>query len=134
MRHGEKEMNTLERDNFRLRLVPEAHPPLAALRWFFQAHGVAFSTVLSSPFWRCRETAAEIAGRHALEPGLCETLNESCGLRDGSGQVGRLETLVAKVSGAVSDAADPWEESYFGANVAGPRLPHVPWAVNKMYM
>eukprot|EP00928_Gymnodinium_smaydae_P044383 TRINITY_DN29610_c0_g1_i1.p1 TRINITY_DN29610_c0_g1~~TRINITY_DN29610_c0_g1_i1.p1 ORF type:complete len:312 (+),score=60.27 TRINITY_DN29610_c0_g1_i1:108-938(+) len=85
MRHGVKQENVLTRDNFTTELVGEGLAALAALRLYLDAHGVAFRTVLSSPFLRCRQTAAALAPRHLVEPGLSEVLSEKCGLRDGSG-------------------------------------------------
>ena len=120
MRHGEKTKNTPSRDNFALALVPEAYDQLKVLRRFLEAHEVAFGTVLASPFLRCRQTASALAPSHGLEPGLAETMNVQCGLRDGSGAPGPLETIVGKVAGVVDDtnyAAQP-------ADLVGERVAH----------
>jgi broad specificity phosphatase PhoE len=104
-RHGKKQDNTPQADNFGLELLPEAYEPLAVLRAFLDTHnGVEFSTVLSSPFLRCRQTASALSSCDiGLEPGLSESLNVKCGLRDGSGVAGPLALLVAKMNVVLSE-------------------------------
>ena len=94
MRHGPKETNTADRDNFQLMLLPEAHDALRELHAFLEAHAVTFSAVLSSPYRRCRETAAAVApsSMPVIEPGLSEVLGVKHGLRDGRGGAGSLHS------------------------------------------
>ena len=85
MRHGIKQENLLSRDNYSTELRPEGIKALAVLRTYLDEHGVRFASTLSSPFLRCRQTAEVLVPHHQIEPGLAETLNDRCGLRDGSG-------------------------------------------------
>lgn len=103
MRHGLKEANTPDRDNFELALLPEAYDGLKVLRAYLEAHDIRIRTVLTSPFRRARETAAFIApsAKTIIEPGLCEVLSDNCGLLDGSGGPGTLTHLIKRVENVV---------------------------------
>ena len=99
MRHGPKETNTPDRDNLTLILLPEAHEALQVLRAYFEAHAVTFSAVLSSPYTRCRATAAAVvpSAAPAIEPGLSEVLGSKHGLRDGNGGAGSLQLTRSRI-------------------------------------
>ena len=100
VRHGPKECNTKDADNFELALLPEAHAALETIRAYFDAHNTQFDTVLSSPFRRCRETASRLTPSCAvsIEPGLSECLSEGHGLRGSSS----LEILIGRIQGVMN--------------------------------
>ena len=105
MRHGIKQENLLSRDNYSTELRPEGIKALAVLRTYLDEHGVRFASTLSSPFLRCRQTAEVLVPHHQIEPGLAETLNDRCGLRDGSGGSGTLARVVQLVQATVEGCA-----------------------------
>lgn len=106
MRHGEKQKNTPDRDNFTAELLPEAVAQLEALRGFLRdGLGVEFQVALTSPYLRCRRTAAALTTRASIEPGLSESLGAATGLRDGSGDGGTIEKLIGRVQALVEAEA-----------------------------
>ena len=99
VRHGQKESNKEDSDNFELSLLPEASESLGALHKYLDAAGIHFDAMLSSPFRRCRQTASILAPSCTLtvEPGLSECLNEKTGLRDGSAAPPTLSKIVRRI-------------------------------------
>jgi len=98
IRHGVKEENRPDRDNFELSLTPEGLEALASLNAFLKKEGISFKRSLCSPYLRTRQTSKAICDESLMrvEPGCSEALDEAHGLRDGSGG-SELSTFVAKV-------------------------------------
>lgn len=103
MRHGVKQENIPTRDNFTTELVADGLDGLAALADYLEAHQIRFATCLCSPFLRCRQTAAALVPRCTIEPGCSESLNDKCGLRDGSGGPGPIERVRSLVQAVVDE-------------------------------
>ncbi|CAK0893257.1 unnamed protein product [Prorocentrum cordatum] len=114
MRHGRKDDNVPDRDNFKIQLTEEGREGMAAVQRCLRARGARFDAVLCSPFLRCRQTAAIVSPEVApeLEPGLSEVLSDAHGLRDGSGGSGGIALLAGRVRDLMrthgrGDAASP---------------------------
>merc|ERR1711990_82311 len=87
IRHGIKQKNTPELDNFTLSITPEGFDALASLDAFLKKEGVSFKRSICSPYLRTRQTSNAICDPSLLrlEPGCSEALDDAHGLRDGSG-------------------------------------------------
>lgn len=108
MRHGIKEENVHGTNNMQLQLLPEGEEALAALREFLHQRGLQFSTVLCSPYLRCRQTVDCILPPGnvvpvVLEPGLAEVLNSNHGMRG----YDSIETLKAEIQQLLLSSGGP---------------------------